>query len=170
MEQMGSSYLLAHGLGTPVEDAVTKIEIPQSGQYRIFVRTKNWTAHWADKEKHAPAPSASASTAATATRSSVRRSRMALAGGGTTYLTEGVHQVALHDLAGFDARCDAILFTLHDVAPDDSLETVFRLRNNLLACPPNPKSGGRSISSSRAAAWPACAPPLRRHGRGCAWR
>lgn len=31
MEQMGSSYLLAHGLGTPVEDAVTKIEIPQSG-------------------------------------------------------------------------------------------------------------------------------------------
>lgn len=38
------------------------------------------------------------------------------------------------------------------------------------ACPPNPKSGGRSISSSRAAAWPACAPPLRRHGRGCAWR
>mgnify|MGYP001518630424 FL=1 len=54
MEQMGSSYLLAHGLGTPVEDAVTKIEIPQSGQYRIFVRTKNWTAHWADKEKHAP--------------------------------------------------------------------------------------------------------------------
>ena len=37
MEQMGSSYLLAHGLGTPVEDAVTKIEIPQSGQYRLLV-------------------------------------------------------------------------------------------------------------------------------------
>lgn len=54
MDQMGSSYLLAHGLGIPVEDAVTKIEIPESGQYRIFVRTKNWTAHWADGEKYAP--------------------------------------------------------------------------------------------------------------------
>ena len=136
MEQMGSSYLLAHGLGTPVEDAVTKIEIPQSGQYRIFVRTKNWTAHWADKEKHAPG----------AFRLRIDgRDCDTLFGtgdpewhwqaGGTTYLTEGVHQVALHDLAGFDARCDAILFTLHDVAPDDSLETVFRLRNNLLCLP-----------------------------------
>ena len=143
MEQMGSSYLLAHGLGTPVEDAVTKIEIPQSGQYRIFVRTKNWTAHWADKEKHAPG----------AFRLRIDgRDCDTLFGtgdpewhwqaGGTTYLTEGVHQVALHDLAGFDARCDAILFTLHDVAPDDSLETVFRLRNNLLGLPAEPEERG----------------------------
>ena len=142
MEQMGSSYLLAHGLGTPVEDAVTKIEIPQSGQYRIFVRTKNWTAHWADKEKHAPG----------AFRLRIDgRDCDTLFGtgdpewhwqaGGTTYLTEGV-QVALHDLAGFDARCDAILFTLHDVAPDDSLETVFRLRNNLLGLPAEPEERG----------------------------
>ena len=126
MEQMGSSYLLAHGLGTPVEDAVTKIEIPQSGQYRIFVRTKNWTAHWADKEKHAPG----------AFRLRIDgRDCDTLFGtgdpewhwqaGGTTYLTEGVH-----------------LFTLHDVAPDDSLETVFRLRNNLLGLPAEPEERG----------------------------
>ena len=167
---MGSSYLLAHGLGTPVEDAVTKIEIPQSGQYRIFVRTKNWTAHWVDKEKHAPG----------AFRLRIDgRDCDTLFGtgdpewhwqaGGTTYLTEGVHQVALHDLAGFDARCDAILFTLHDVAPDDSKRSS-GCATTCSACPPNPKSGGRSISSSRAAAWPACAPPSRRRGRGCAWR
>ena len=34
--QMGSSYLFAHGLGTPLEkDAVTDIEIPEDGEYRL---------------------------------------------------------------------------------------------------------------------------------------
>ncbi len=143
MEQMGSSYLLAHGLGTPVEDAVTKIEIPESGQYRIFVRTKNWTAYWADKNKYAPG----------AFRLRIDgRECDTLFGtggpewrwqqGGTAYLTKGVHQIALHDLAGFDARCDAILFTLHDVALDDTLETLCQLRNNLLALPDEPEDKG----------------------------
>ena len=47
--QMGSSYLFAHGLGTPLEkDAVTDIEIPEDGEYRLWVRTKNWTAFWSE--------------------------------------------------------------------------------------------------------------------------
>ena len=46
IEQMGSPYLLAHGLGKPVADAVTKVSIPTAGDYRIFVRTKDWVARW----------------------------------------------------------------------------------------------------------------------------
>ncbi len=47
--QMGSSFLLAHGLGTPLaNDAVTTVEIPADGEYNILVRTRNWTAHWSD--------------------------------------------------------------------------------------------------------------------------
>ena len=30
MDQMGSPYLIAHGMGVPVEDAVTTVRIPQS--------------------------------------------------------------------------------------------------------------------------------------------
>ena len=40
MEQMGSPYLLAHGLGIPVQDATTKIKFPTAGTYRVWVRTK----------------------------------------------------------------------------------------------------------------------------------
>ena len=43
---MGSPYLLAHGLGRPVDDAVTKFNIGESGNYRLWVRTKDWVARW----------------------------------------------------------------------------------------------------------------------------
>jgi len=46
MDVMGSPYLMAHGLGTPVEDASTVLTFPKKGTYRIFVRTRNWTAPW----------------------------------------------------------------------------------------------------------------------------
>ena len=37
MDQMGSPYLLAHGMGVPVEDAKTEIIFPETGTYYIFV-------------------------------------------------------------------------------------------------------------------------------------
>ena len=46
MDIMGSPYLLAHGLGTPVADAVTTVKFPAPGAYRVFVRTKDWVAQW----------------------------------------------------------------------------------------------------------------------------
>ena len=51
--QMGSSYLLAHGIGTPLEkDAVTSFSVPEEGDYTLWVRTKNWIRPWSD----GPAP------------------------------------------------------------------------------------------------------------------
>lgn len=44
MEQMGSPYLLAHGLGIPVKDATTEVEFPSAGTYRVWVRTRDWVA------------------------------------------------------------------------------------------------------------------------------
>ncbi|MBQ88061.1 MAG: NADH-dependent oxidoreductase, partial [Acidimicrobiaceae bacterium] len=40
--QMGSPYLLAHGLGRPVEDAITTVEIPETAEYTVWVRAKDW--------------------------------------------------------------------------------------------------------------------------------
>ncbi len=39
MDQMGSPFLIAHGLGHPVEDAVTRVTLPATGTYRVWVRT-----------------------------------------------------------------------------------------------------------------------------------
>src|SRR5687768_8221695 len=46
IQQMGSPYLLAHGMGRPVRDAVTEVTFPSTGSYRVFVRTKDWVARW----------------------------------------------------------------------------------------------------------------------------
>ncbi len=46
IRNMGSPYLIAHGLGKPVEDAVTKVELPETGLYHVYARTKDWVAKW----------------------------------------------------------------------------------------------------------------------------
>ncbi len=126
---MGSPYLLAHGLGRPVKDATTVVTFPRAGTYRVFVRTKDWVARWeapgqpgrfqvlvngkplqetfgtrgADWFWHdggtveiAPASDASAGSAPE---------------GGIPV------KLALHDLTGFDGRCDAIYFTTDNAPP-----------------------------------------------------
>src|SRR5690606_30808535 len=42
VEQMGSPYLMAHGMGTPVSNAFTQVKFSDKGQYHVWVRTKNW--------------------------------------------------------------------------------------------------------------------------------
>ena len=37
IENMGSPYLLAHGLGQPVKDAKTTVTFPEIGEYRVCV-------------------------------------------------------------------------------------------------------------------------------------
>src|SRR4030042_1665625 len=44
IDQMGSAYLLAHGLGVPVDDAATTVRFPAEGTYRVMVRTRDWVA------------------------------------------------------------------------------------------------------------------------------
>jgi hypothetical protein len=42
VDTMGSVYLLATGLGRPVDDAVTRAEIPAAGTYQLWVRCRDW--------------------------------------------------------------------------------------------------------------------------------
>ena len=42
--QVGSPYLLAHGLGRPVADATTTIAGVEAGEYEVWVRTRDWAA------------------------------------------------------------------------------------------------------------------------------
>ena len=107
VETMGSPYLLAHGLGRPVADATAAFELDAGGEYEVWARTKNWTAHWS-------------SCAAGTFQVAVDGSPLSGVGGagacaewrweklGATTLSAGRHVVALHDMTGFDGRCDKI--------------------------------------------------------------
>ncbi len=141
MEQMGSSYLLAHGLGQPVNDARTRFNVPQEGTYHLYVRTRNWTACWSDK----PTPGVfriRIDDQEITTPFGDGACAWHWQAGGSIYLTEGTHRLTLHDTTGFDARCDAILLTSVDRRPDDSLETLFALRNRLMRLPAEPEDKG----------------------------
>ena len=50
IENIHSAYLMAHGLGVPVEDAFTNVEIQASGKYYIWALTRDWTAVWNVKD------------------------------------------------------------------------------------------------------------------------
>jgi hypothetical protein len=43
--------------------------------------------------------------------------------------------LALHDLTGFDGRCDAVILTTEEYTPSESLEEYFELREALLGTP-----------------------------------
>ena len=50
MDLMGSPYLMAHGMGQPVPDASTAVDIPHKGKWHVYVRTFNWTSPWTSQD------------------------------------------------------------------------------------------------------------------------
>jgi hypothetical protein len=63
--------------------------------------------------------------------------------GGTVNLPAGDVSVALHDLTGFDGRCEAILFTSDvDFRPPNDEPALTDLRRQLLGLPDEPDDGG----------------------------
>ena len=139
MDLMGSPYLIAHGMGKPVADAVTTVEFPESGTYHAYVRTFNWVAPWYDGEGPG--------------RFSLRVGKRTLPEGlgnrgrewmwqyaGRVAVRKGPVEVSLTDLSGFDGRCDAVYFTRDqgDVPPADSGELA-AFRRRMLHIPDTPQ-------------------------------
>jgi hypothetical protein len=93
----------------PVEDASTTVIFPESGVYHAYVRTFNWTSPWQKGEGPG-------------------KFKLKIAGkmlpvilgekgeewewqyAGSVHVKNKETVIALHDLTGFNARCDAIYF------------------------------------------------------------
>lgn len=131
---MGSTYLLAHGLGEAVADASTEFDVPADGDYKLYVRTRNWTAYWSDSPTEGTF-NVIIDDRNEGTLFGTECSEWHWQQGSTLHLSQGRHRIALHDLHGFDARCDAILLTSSAVRPDDSVEGYRALRKKLLGLP-----------------------------------
>ncbi len=142
MRQIGSSYLLAHGLGIPVENASTQFRISNSGKFRIWVRTRNWVKRWSQTE--------------TPGRFKVVLNGLALSeifgteggewhwqDGGIRVLKAGENKIELQDLTGFDGRCDAVFITSNlDMSPPASGTGLAEFRRNMLGYSVNPEDAG----------------------------
>ena len=128
IHSMGSPYLNAHGLGKPVAPAQTRVTLPGTGTWHVWVRTKNWVpGPW-----QAPG------------RFKLSINGRNLAGvfgagsgewewesGGAIDVESPSISLSLIDLTGFNGRCDAIFFTREkDAMPDNSSEPMNEWRRS----------------------------------------
>ena len=105
--KMGSAYLLAPGVGKPqTNDARTTLQIPSSGTWRVWARTKDWLPEFSPGsftvvvDGHVGA-----------TLGASKRRGWGWEKAGDFSLNAGSVDVALRDRSGAFARCDALLFT-----------------------------------------------------------
>lgn len=142
IEIMGSPYLLAHGLGRPVKDATTAIELPETGSYRVWVRTKDWVAHW----NAAGAPGKfqlHINGVALKETFGTKGAEWHWQDGGMVLLKDSKLELKLRDLTGFEGRCDAIMLSNDQnfIPPNDS-KAVAAWRTKYAGLPSKPTEEG----------------------------
>lgn len=141
IEIMGSPYLLAHGLGQPVKDATTTVKFPSTGKYHVYVRTKDWVARW--KAPGTPGKfQVLVEGKALGETFGTKGAEWNWQDGGTVEIAKPETALALHDLAGFDGRCDAIYFSKEAAAPPDDGEKLAQWRRTALGLPEKPINAG----------------------------
>ncbi|MFV1968138.1 MAG: FAD-dependent oxidoreductase [Pirellulaceae bacterium] len=137
IDQMGSSYLMAHGLGLPVANATTSVRFPQTGLYHLWVRTRDWVPPHSPgrfrvliDEYHVPAEFG------TTGRGWLWQD------GGTVEIAQPYPTIQLQDLTGFNGRCDALLFTTDpQFRPSNEADAeTAAWRRKLLSFPETPPS------------------------------
>ena len=131
MDQMGSAYLLAHGLGTTVQDAATTVTVPKAGKYHLWVRTRDWVAPW--KAPGSPGKfevmiDGKAASATFGTKGDAWHWQ----DGGKVTLDKDEVTIALHDLTGFDGRCDAIVLSDGETPPPNDPKALAEFRRTML--------------------------------------
>ncbi|MGV3658948.1 MAG: FAD-dependent oxidoreductase [Prosthecobacter sp.] len=134
IDVMGSPYLMAHGMGKPVKDAETEVELP-AGEYTMWARTKNWVGPWDAKgspgrfEISVNGEKLKQEFGATGKNWQWEKS-------GPVKVKAGKAKIALHDLTGFDGRVDAIVLS-NDASfkPSNDFAETGKLRRQLLGLP-----------------------------------
>ncbi|MCX6952038.1 MAG: FAD-dependent oxidoreductase [Verrucomicrobia bacterium] len=142
IDLMGSPYLIAHGLGTPVKDATTTATFPATGTYRVWVRTKDWVAEW--KAPGTPGKfQVLLNGQPLAETIGTKSATWFWHDGGTVNIAKKDNTLALHDLMGFDGRCDALYFTtdLKETPPNDNAP-LSSWRKTTLGLPAAPQDMG----------------------------
>ena len=109
--QIGSSYIMAHGMGTPVADARTPVVIPKSGNWIVWAKTRDWTAVWkrgSSAGKFQITVNGDPLPEILGTNGNEWNWQKA----GMIYLENGEANISLHDLTGFNGRCCAVYLTM----------------------------------------------------------
>ena len=136
---MGSPYLMAHGLGCPVEDASTQFEVSDPGEYTVWVRAKDWVP-----DHHPGRFQISVNNRRLQTVLGANGKDWSWQSAGNVVLTEATASLKLHDLTGFNGRCDAVYFgKAGDAPPDETGAPLRQWRKKKLGHPNEPVDAGQ---------------------------
>ena len=125
VEQMGSPYLMAHGMGEPVENASTTIQIPKGGNYHVWARTTDWApGNW-----EAPGQFDIRLGEETLPRTMGQYQGWGWNYAGKVKLKSGPAVLVLEDLTGFNGRCDAIYISNRYRTPTNQPDYLLEMRN-----------------------------------------
>lgn len=138
MDQMGSPYLMAHGLGKSVKDATTTVTFREKGVYNVYVRTYNWVSPWYKGE----GPGKFSIKIGQKKLSAIlgnKGSEWHWQSAGKIDIKDEKVVLSLVDLTGFNGRCDAVYFTKQDgKIPPDDIKQLASFRKQLLNIPSTP--------------------------------
>ncbi|MDD4801163.1 MAG: FAD-dependent oxidoreductase, partial [Proteiniphilum sp.] len=113
-------------------DAMTSVVISQSESYRIWVRTRNWIEGEIDQNAPGKFRVIINNQPLTALFG-VEKNNWHWQDGGSAWLAAGDAEIRLHDLTGFNGRCDAILLTSdHTMIPPDDGEALHAFRDRFV--------------------------------------
>ncbi|MCB1845956.1 MAG: FAD-dependent oxidoreductase [Chromatiales bacterium] len=136
--EMGSPYLLAHGLGRPVADARTVISVDKEATYQVWVRAKDWVPG-----HHPGRFMLSVNGQRLDTVFGANDRDWSWQSGGKLVLPRGEITLALHDLTGFEGRCDAIYLSADGSVPPNEVNEASRAwRKALRGLPEQPLDAG----------------------------
>ncbi len=143
MDVMGSPFLMAHGLGKPVEDAKTELSIPEKGNYHLWVRTRNWVANW--DVSGAPGKfQVLVNGAPVDSLFGTKGKKWDWHYGGEITLERGKNILALHDMTGFNGRCDALFFTKNpELVPPSDVDSLYAFRKKMMNLPEKAPTAGK---------------------------
>ena len=125
-DSVGSSVLLAHGCGRPVDDAHTEVSLP-GAHFTLYVRTRDWCA------PHGPGAFAvmlhgmDGLKVFESQALGVGNGEWGWVNAGEFDFEGGRCEVFLHDLTGFDGRVDALYFASAGESPPKGWEDRKRL-------------------------------------------
>jgi hypothetical protein len=143
MDVMGSSFLMAHGMGIPVKDASTLVKFSSKGKYKVFVRTRNWSNQWSKNEAAGQFQIALNDNTLPKILGK-DHPHWAWTYVGIVDINTSEVKVSLKDLTGFNGRCDAIIFTKDPkFIPIEDTQKLNDFRNEYYGFSSKPKSAGK---------------------------
>lgn len=129
VEQMGSPYLLAHGLGVPVKSARTSLTVSVPGKYYVWARTRNWApGNWDAPGRFRISVNGKVLKETLGTTPEEWNWQFA----GTAIIRDSSVSLELRDLTGFDGRCDAIYMSNEKKSPPNDLKDLSKWRRRIL--------------------------------------